>query len=252
MDKYTGMLYKLKNFKNINDAINLIKHIVPNDNDNFFHTNGHFNQIESNGIIYFAFNKYIIAKAVFLYSREKDSEEFKIGHKIGNICMIDPSIPVPAEIEMRGGETKYLDETDKEKIEKETNGILYPDEEDDKKSEGAKKQITINRYERNPEARKICIEHYQRKSPNNKIKCLVCEFDFEKIFGDIGKNFIHIHHIVPLSKLSDIERKKYTINPTEDLIPLCPNCHAMIHKNNNSTAEELKILLETVKAKNAK
>lgn len=96
----------------------------------------------------------------------------------------------------------------------------YPDEIEGKDLyEGIKKQITINAYERSSQARQECINKYG-------YKCIICNFDFEKNYGDIGKNFIHVHHIKPLSEIDE----KYKINPIEDLRPVCPNCHAMLHK----------------------
>jgi len=119
---------------------------------------------------------------------------------------------------------KYID-TDE--WQKEINRVInqelieiYPDDIEDKNLfEGAKKQITVNAYERSSQARKECIEHYGTK-------CSICNFDFEKNFGDIGKGFIHVHHVKPLSEINE----QYKINPIEDLRPVCPNCHAMLHK----------------------
>jgi len=85
--------------------------------------------------------------------------------------------------------------------------------------EGAVKSIKVNKYERNPLARRICIDHFG-------CYCNVCSFDFYKKYGDIGKNYIHVHHIVPISTI----RKQYVIFPERDLIPICPNCHSIIHK----------------------
>jgi predicted HNH restriction endonuclease len=85
--------------------------------------------------------------------------------------------------------------------------------------EGAKISVVVNAYERNPQARKDCIKHYG-------YKCLVCGFDFETLFGDIGKQFIHIHHLKTLASIGD----SYVVDPIEDLRPVCPNCHAMLHK----------------------
>ncbi|MDY3530176.1 HNH endonuclease [Riemerella anatipestifer] len=103
--------------------------------------------------------------------------------------------------------------------------------------EGAKKTITVNAYERNSRARYLCIKHYGTH-------CQVCNFDFEKTYGDIGKDFIHVHH---LTKVSDI-KEKYEVNPIEDLIPVCPNCHAMLHRQEPPfTVEELKKILQNSK-----
>ena len=54
----------------------------------------------------------------------------------------------------------------------------------------------------------------------------ICGFDFEAFYGELGKNYIHVHHIVPLSKIN----KEYSVDPKNDLVPVCPNCHAMIHR----------------------
>ncbi len=85
--------------------------------------------------------------------------------------------------------------------------------------EGAVREVTVNAYERNPAARAKCIAHYGAF-------CAVCRIDFFETYGKIGKYFIHVHHIRPLSKL----RRTYRVNPIADLRPVCPNCHAMLHK----------------------
>jgi 5-methylcytosine-specific restriction protein A len=53
----------------------------------------------------------------------------------------------------------------------------------------------------------------------------VCGFDFEKSYGEIGKGFIHVHHKVDIATIG----KSYQVDPINDLIPVCPNCHAMLH-----------------------
>ena len=85
--------------------------------------------------------------------------------------------------------------------------------------EGASKRISVNTYERNPVARAKCLAHHG-------YKCAVCSFDFEEFYGSIGYNFIHVHHIIPLSEIG----KAYVLDPVKDLVPICPNCHAMIHR----------------------
>ncbi len=96
--------------------------------------------------------------------------------------------------------------------------------------EGATKKISVNAYERNAEARAKCIELYG-------YKCYVCDFDFFEAYGDLGKDYIHVHHEVPLSTI----KKEYTVSPEEDLKPLCPNCHAMIHRTREAIqVDELK------------
>lgn len=86
--------------------------------------------------------------------------------------------------------------------------------------EGATKQVYVNAYERNPEARKACIEYYG-------CACTVCGFDFETRYGAVGRGFIHVHHLMPLA----VRNAEYEVNPITDLRPVCPNCHAMLHKS---------------------
>lgn len=85
--------------------------------------------------------------------------------------------------------------------------------------EGVTKTISVNVYERNPQARAACLAVHG-------YKCSICGFDFEKEYGGIGKGFIHVHH---LKQLADIG-EAYELNPVDDLRPVCPNCHAMLHK----------------------
>ncbi|SDP78235.1 HNH endonuclease [Desulforhopalus singaporensis] len=99
--------------------------------------------------------------------------------------------------------------------------------------EGAVKTITVNSYERDKNARQECIKVHGAK-------CQICEFDFSKIYGQIGDGFIHVHHKVPLSEIGE----EYFLDPINDLVPVCPNCHAMIHRRKPVfTVEELKRLI---------
>lgn len=93
--------------------------------------------------------------------------------------------------------------------------------------EGAKKTITVNAYERNTEARQACIDAFG-------YICAICEFDFESVYGERGSRFIHVHHIVPLSDI----KSEYEVNPQKDLIPVCPNCHAMLHRGGHTIRPE--------------
>ena len=89
----------------------------------------------------------------------------------------------------------------------------------EKYSEGARFAVTINAYERNPKARAACIAHHG-------YICAVCGFDFVYVYGGLGEGFIHVHHVIPIGRIG----KEYKIDPIADLIPVCPNCHAMIHR----------------------
>lgn len=101
--------------------------------------------------------------------------------------------------------------------------------------EGKLGQTTITTHERNLVARNKCIQ-------SKGLKCFVCGFDFEKTYGELGKGFIHIHHVNPISNKKGL----YELNIENDLFPVCPNCHAMLHRRKDSTLsiEELKQIIK--------
>ena len=120
---------------------------------------------------------------------------------------------------------------------------VYPDEIDPHDPqgsfvEGARRKVTVNAYERNPEARQICLKKHG-------YRCAVCEMSFKEYYGDIGRGFIHVHHIKELSSI----RGEYKVDPVKDLCPVCPNCHAMLHtKKPALSVQELRQYL--INAKN--
>jgi predicted HNH restriction endonuclease len=123
----------------------------------------------------------------------------------------------------------------------------YPDDVDEEQTtpEYAVRQVLVNKYERDSVNRKKCIEHYTN-NPTRPIKCLVCDFNFELIYGERGRDFIHIHHTIPMREL----KNDYNINPVKDLIPVCCNCHAMLHRKKDELLEyqELKKIIDIQKS----
>lgn len=107
--------------------------------------------------------------------------------------------------------------------------------------EGALKTVTVNSHERSAEARIKCIAHHG-------CVCKCCGFDFERTYGTLGKGFIHVHHVMPLS----VKKGPYVVDPVADLVPLCANCHAMVHRAGFIlTVDELKALLAETQSANA-
>lgn len=101
-------------------------------------------------------------------------------------------------------------------------------------SEGATRRITVNAYERSRKAARRCVDYYGHD-------CSVCGFNFARVYGEIGEGFIHVHHLKPLSEVES----GYRVDPIRDLRPVCPNCHAMIHRRDPPYGtEELKEILE--------
>jgi 5-methylcytosine-specific restriction protein A len=96
--------------------------------------------------------------------------------------------------------------------------------------EGSATQVTQTRYERNIYARKKCLNYYG-------YSCSVCGFNFEKFYGNLGCQFIHVHHLTQVATI----KQEYKVDLIKDLRPVCPNCHSMLHKQNPPlTIEELK------------
>ena len=96
--------------------------------------------------------------------------------------------------------------------------------------DGTTTQVLVNRFERNPKARRECIKHYGAV-------CSVCGFDFSKTYGPIGEGRIHVHHLKELSEV----KQAHSINPIKDLRPVCPNCHMMLHSSRPALSiDELK------------
>lgn len=125
---------------------------------------------------------------------------------------------------------------DKYIMEIHTSDAEYYNFSDDSKEDGdIKKRISIG-YERNPINRKNAILIHG-------LVCQACGFDFEKAYGELGKNFIEVHHIVPLSSV----KEKMKIDPETDLICLCSNCHSMIHRiKTDDYHNSLKILRKII------
>lgn len=100
--------------------------------------------------------------------------------------------------------------------------------------EGKKYKVELTKYERNPINRKLCLLAHG-------YRCKVCGLLFEEKYGNIGKDYIEVHHLKPVSQVGP----DYKIDPINDLVPICSNCHSMVHRRNPPfTVEELKEILK--------
>lgn len=100
--------------------------------------------------------------------------------------------------------------------------------------EGGKKVYYSTKYERNAKCRQEAIRIHG-------CKCKVCGFDFKNVYGELGSGYIEIHHKKPLHSLDDEEE----VNPVTDLVPVCSNCHRMLHRRRDRiiTVDELKNII---------
>lgn len=152
---------------------------------------------------------------IFLFTRTDDRSPFTFE---GNVVVKEYFDTKPVKVIWRFEEYPYesIDEREPTPI-----------------TEGAISKVYVNKYERNPLARRMCIAYHGAS-------CNVCHFDFYAIYGNLGKGYIHVHHLTSIASIG----KEYTLIPEKDLIPVCPNCHAMIHKEKPALhPEELRTLI---------
>jgi len=141
--------------------------------------------------------------------------------------LIGKQISVPGGISQLEGYQRMVDST---------SSVIYePDALDEETQywEGAVRRVSVNAYERDSRARRFCIDHFGAA-------CQICGFDFGATYGGFGEGFIHVHHLRLISSIAS----GYSVDPIRDLLPVCPNCHAMLHQQNPPlTPDELRSLL---------
>jgi 5-methylcytosine-specific restriction protein A len=104
--------------------------------------------------------------------------------------------------------------------------------------EGAVSHVLVNQYERDPRNRKAAIELHGTM-------CMACGFDFESAYGSIGRGYIVIHHTTPVSAMG----ADYRVDPANDLVAICANCHSMVHREDPPIKlEELRKIIRDAQA----
>ncbi|MBR2254745.1 MAG: HNH endonuclease [Candidatus Methanomethylophilaceae archaeon] len=89
--------------------------------------------------------------------------------------------------------------------------------------EGRRIAYYTTKYERDPENRRRAIQLHGAR-------CMACGFDFEETYGELGRGFIEVHHVKPLYDL----KEETVVDPSTDLVCICPNCHRMVHRKKGS------------------
>lgn len=97
------------------------------------------------------------------------------------------------------------------------------------RTEGRVRVRLSNVAERDPSLRAAAIRVHGAR-------CVACGFSFGDTYGEWGADFIEVHHLQPIA---DGER---ATDPANDLLPLCANCHRMVHRRRGITLtiEELR------------
>jgi 5-methylcytosine-specific restriction enzyme A len=109
--------------------------------------------------------------------------------------------------------------------------------------EGKERIVKQKIYERSLKLRQAAIKHF---SKDNRILCAVCGFDFQKVYGEHGTGFIEIHHMKPIFTYGEDDIEKTLQQAISNLVPLCSNCHRMIHRRRDKmlSVEELRSLIK--------
>lgn len=103
-----------------------------------------------------------------------------------------------------------------------TVDYTQPEAENQVRKEGAVSQVSVTHYERNPEDRKKALER-------DGYECQVCHMKFVETYGEIGKEYIEVHHLYPVCNMGE-NYQFDPLDPEKGLVCLCSNCHSMIHR----------------------
>ena len=224
------------------EADNYFSIDLPAKDGYFFYATEQIRDLGKGDNIYFSCDLYVKAKAIFSGDSRLDDQErdpkYKHGYKLSHIEIIDSLAKLDSNLFKGQSPHLYIrNASQQNELERVlSNRMIYSDEiaaGDEKYVEGGKKLVLVNSYERSSEARANCLKHYG-------YDCQVCGFSFENFYGDVGNNYIHVHHVKPLSDI----KQNYKVDSVNDLIPVCPNCHSMLHKKTPPfTIMELKALI---------
>lgn len=112
-------------------------------------------------------------------------------------------------------------------------------------SEGERKYEVTKSYERSQKLRNAAIEHF---SHNGIIVCDCCGFEFKSFYGkEFGKSCIEIHHLKPIFQYASMSIVQTIDSALRNLLPVCPNCHRVIHKN-NITVDMIPLLKQEIRS----
>lgn len=101
--------------------------------------------------------------------------------------------------------------------------------------EGAQTTVKTNKYERDRRNRAAAIAIHGDS-------CMACDIKLSNLYGEVAEGFIEVHHVIPVSQLGE----GYVIDPANDLVPLCPNCHSVAHRRSPPfSVEEIRLMIRS-------
>lgn len=210
-------LEEYKDYSNITESKFIYKSIPFSHRQVFFHPR----YVEQ---VYTSLVKKNHLEFISIASGRKNGTSWKSSFSPGVIKYINSKLSIPIPYPKYYSDERIVNDS-------------YPDQISEERKnrylEGSLVRIWVDKYERNPEARQRCIQYYGTV-------CSVCGLNMETMYGSMARGFIHIHHLIALSDI----RVTHEVDPINDLRPVCPNCHAMLHKREPIfSIEELKEII---------
>ncbi|NMB02698.1 MAG: HNH endonuclease [Firmicutes bacterium] len=221
-------IYCTRPFKRVMYKCEVTKHSVP------------FSECIDDAQFWIDHDEYEKSK-VGLYARLKlldqvDTNRLSLESPVANGLSAAPQGPVKVSPDLHA----YIDSQFNDYY---SDGFFTDVNEQEQYHEGHIRSVKVDRYERSSIARRKCIEHHGTS-------CIVCGLNFGDKYGALGEGFIHIHHLRPLHTI----KRDYVVDYKQDLIPVCPNCHAMIHRipgGETMSVKELRKALKNTGSKKA-
>lgn len=180
------------------------------------------------------------------FDNKPDAERFRnangVGLKLSNFLAIDPSYHGKGMQAYSKLDKEVFDEFYKNRAllsrlaaniiatlanEQLTNELQQAGEDTDESEYAAPEGRLLYRLHRLRERNKTIVEKKKKDhlKKHGSLACELCSFDFESVYGEVGRGFIECHHRTPLAQLSP--NTKTTLN---DLMLICSNCHRMVHR----------------------
>ncbi|MDF7775913.1 DUF3578 domain-containing protein [Sphingomonas sp. AOB5] len=152
-------------------------------------------------------------------------DKFTLGsyYDAGAICSIFyPATNIPSDDQL-SADLRHMMGVYGELVARDERLYTHADPEEDEVKLGVEDARRLREHKRIERNRGLA----HRAKRHHGYACKACGFDFEKVYGALGHQFIEAHHLVPLSNLRGQE---LSLSPERDFTVLCANCHRMIHK----------------------
>lgn len=100
--------------------------------------------------------------------------------------------------------------------------------------------VLVNAYEQDPFSKLHCLQAHGTV-------CKVCSLDLERTYGKLGIDAIHVHFLPTKNGMNG----GFILDPVRDLVPVCPTCHAMLHRGRDEPLriEDLKQIMEMARVR---